>query len=139
MKFREVIKLPRRMLWALVMEGVETSRMVQVYARHGTGKLRIIPKHKKPTPEELREASEQLKDIPRFLPFFVVVAVPVPGVTEGYALVAITLEKWLGHKFRLLPSQFREILDHSTEPPPKEDNQIPASDPTSDKKHLPDV
>jgi hypothetical protein len=99
------------MLWALLMEGVETSRMVHVYARQGSGKLRIIPKHKKPTPEELHEASQQLRDIPRFLPFFVVVAVPVPGVTEGYALVAVTLEKWLGHKFKLLPSQFRDILE----------------------------
>ncbi|MBL7810482.1 MAG: hypothetical protein JNN28_21840 [Saprospiraceae bacterium] len=134
MKFREVIKLPKRMLWALVMEGVETSRMVHVYARHGTGKLRIIPKHKKPTPEELKEASEQLKDLPRFLPFFVVVAVPVPGVTEGYALVAVTLEKWLGNKFRLLPSQFREIIESATE-----DTEETASekDATSGKKHLP--
>jgi hypothetical protein len=128
------------MLWALLMEGLETSRMVHVYARHGTGKLRIIPKHKKPTPEELHEASEQLKDIPRFLPFFVVVAVPVPGVTEGYTLVAITLEKWLGHKFRLLPSQFREIL----EPVAPQEDPKPESDdlegkPTLDKKHLPDV
>ncbi len=127
------------MLWALVMETVETSRMVHVYARQGSGKLRIIPKHKKPTPEELREASEQLKDIPRFLPFFVVVAVPVPGVTEGYTLVAITLEKWLGNKFKFLPSQFREIM-HPAEELSKEalpdENQ---ENTTSDKKHLPDV
>lgn len=122
------------MLWALVMEGVETSRMVHVYARHGTGKLRIIPKHKKPTPEELKEASEQLKDLPRFLPFFVVVAVPVPGVTEGYALVAVTLEKWLGNKFRLLPSQFRDIIESVTE---DTEEGAPEKDATSDKKHLP--
>jgi hypothetical protein len=127
------------MLWALVMESVETSRMVQVYARQGSGKLRIIPNHKKPTPEELHEASEQLKDIPRFLPFFVVVAMPVPGVTEGYTLVAITLEKWLGNRFRFLPSQFREIMhpseDLSKDSLPNEDSD----NLTSDKKHLPDV
>lgn len=122
------------MLWALVMEGVETSRMVHVYARHGTGKLRIIPKHKKPTPEELKEASEQLKDLPRFLPFFVVVAVPVPGVTEGYALVAVTLEKWLGNKFRLLPSQFREIIESATD---NTEEEATEKDPTLDKKHPP--
>lgn len=128
------------MLWALLMEGVETSRMMHVYARHGTGKLRIIPKHKKPTPEEMREASEQLKDIPRFLPFFVVVVVPVPGVTEGYALVAITLEKWLGHKFKLLPSQFRGILEPAeTKEESKPDAEDLADKATSDKKHLPDV
>jgi hypothetical protein len=113
MKFREVIRLPRRMLWAMVMESVDTTRMLGVLGRHGTGKLRITPASRNPTPEELAEALEQLKDIPRFLPFFVVVLVPVPGVTEGYALMAVTLEKWLGAKFRFLPSRFRAVMDES--------------------------
>ena len=116
MKLREITKLPRRMMWALVMEGVETTRMVRIFARHGTGKLRLMPKHRKPSPEELQEAIEQLKDIPRFLPFIVVVAVPLPGVMEGYALVAITLERWLGDRMRLLPSQFSHVL-HSIKHP----------------------
>lgn len=110
LKLREITKLPRRMMWALVMEGVETTRMVRVFARHGSGKLRLMPEHRKPSPEELQEAIEQLKDIPRFLPFFVVVAVPLPGVMEGYALAAITLERWLGDRMRLLPSQFSHIF-----------------------------
>ncbi|MBC7774071.1 MAG: hypothetical protein H7246_01430 [Phycisphaerae bacterium] len=110
MKLREIIKLPRRMFWAMVMEGVETTQMVKVFARQGTGKLRITPAHRNPTPEELREAIEQLKDIPRFLPFFVVVVIPVPGMAEGYALVALTLERWLGDRMKLLPSRFRHLL-----------------------------
>lgn len=117
-KFREISRLPRRMLWALVMEGVETTRMVQVFARQGSRKLRLTPAHRQPTPEQIKEAVEQLKDLPRFLPFFVIVVVPVPGVTEGYAIVAMTVEKWLGHKFRLLPSRFREVLEpEKTEEP----------------------
>jgi hypothetical protein len=119
MKLREIIRLPRRLLWALVMEGKETTQMLKTFARHGSGKLRLTPAHRHPTPEELRAAVEQLKDIPRFLPFFVVVVVPVPGVTEGYALVAVTLEKWLGHKTRLLPSQFSHILQHEKKEPEK--------------------
>jgi hypothetical protein len=115
MKFREVIRLPRRMLWAMVMEGVDTTRMLTVFGRHGTGKLRITPKHRNPTPEELQEALEQLKDIPRFLPFFVVVLVPVPGITEGYALVAMTLERWLGARFKFLPSRMRNVMDSEKE------------------------
>jgi hypothetical protein len=111
MKLRETIRLPRRLLWALVMEGKETTQMLKVFARHGSGKLRLTPAHRRPTPEELRAAVEQLKDIPRFLPFFVIVVVPVPGVTEGYAVVAVTLEKWLGQKIRLLPSQFGDIFN----------------------------
>ncbi len=110
MKLREIIRLPRRLLWALVMEGKETTQMLKVFARHGSGKLRLTPAHRHPTQEELREAVAQLKDIPRFLPFFVILVVPVPGVTEGYAVAAVTLEKWLGQKIRLLPSQFRHIL-----------------------------
>ena len=98
------------MLWALVMEGVETKQMLHIYARYGRGKFMSYSKGKQPTPEELQQAKEQLKDIPRFLPFFVIVMVPAPGVTEGYALLAITLEKWLGRKITLLPSQFRKAL-----------------------------
>ena len=103
------------MLWAMVMEGVDTTRMLRVFGRQGTGKLRITSKDRNPTPEELAEALEQLKDIPRFLPFFVVVLVPVPGVTEGYALIAMTLEKWLGAKFRFLPSRMRHVMDTEKE------------------------
>ncbi len=107
--------MPRQMLWAMVMEGVDTTRMLNVFARHGTGKLRLIPSDRKPSSEELKEAIEQLKDIPRFLPFFVVVVVPLPGVTSGYALVATTLERWLGDRFKLLPSRFRKVLNPEEE------------------------
>ena len=110
MKFREVIRLPQRLLWGLVMEGVETSQMIRVFARHGSVMLRIRSEKGTPTPDELKAALEQLKDIPRFLPFFMVVVVPVPGVTESYTVVAVTLERWLGHRIRLLPSQFRDIV-----------------------------
>ena len=118
-KLLEITRLPRRMLWALVMEGVETTQMLRTFARQGSRKLKLTPAHHHPTPEELRAAVEQLKDIPRFLPFFVIIVVPVPGVTEGYALMAITLEKWLGQRFRLLPSRFRDVL-HKKEEEPKE-------------------
>jgi hypothetical protein len=123
MKFREIIKLPRKMVWAMVMEGVETTRMVKVFARLGTGKLRLTPSHRNPTPEEIREAVEQLKDIPRFLPFFIIVVVPVPGIAEGYVVVALTLERWLGDRMKLLPSQFRHLLK--------------SEDTTSEKTHPP--
>ena len=110
MKLREFTLIPRRVLWALVMEGKETSQMFKVFVRHGSGKLRLTPAHRHPTPEELREAVEQLKDIPRFLPFFIILVVPIPGMAEGYTIVAVTLQKWMGGRIRLLPSQFRRIL-----------------------------
>lgn len=122
MKLRETIRLPRRLIWALIMEGKETTQMLKVFARHGTGKLRLTPAHRRPTPEELHAAVEQLKDIPRFLPFFVIVVVPLPGVTEGYAIAAVTMEKWLGDKFRLLPSQFQGIFRRENKEPEKPEN-----------------
>lgn len=114
-QFRRIIRLPRMMLWALFMEGVETRQMMRTYVRHSAGKLLLISKSKQPTEEELRQAKEQLKDIPRFLPFFVIIVVPAPGVTEGYAFLAITLERWLGQRITLLPSQFRKIFQPNNE------------------------
>jgi hypothetical protein len=109
-QFRRIIRFPRKLLWALFLESVETKQMVHTYARQGAGKLLLISKHKQPTEVELQQAREQLRDIPRFLPFFVIIVVPAPGVTEGYALLAITLERWLGARFNLLPSHFREVF-----------------------------
>lgn len=117
-QFRRIIRFPRMMLWAFLMEGVETKQMLHVYARYGRGKLLFFTETNDPTPEELQKAKEQLKDIPRFLPFFIVVVVPAPGVTEGYALLAITLEKWLGRRISLLPSQFRKVLANKQTPSP---------------------
>lgn len=109
-QFRRIIRFPRMLLWAMFMEGVETKQMVHTYARHSAGKLLLISKHKQPSKEELDKARQQLRDIPRFLPFFVIVVVPAPGITEGYALLAITLERWLGERISLLPSQFRKVF-----------------------------
>lgn len=114
-QFRRIIRLPRMMLWALFMEGLETRQMMRTYVRHSAGKLLLISKSKQPTEEELHQAREQLKDLPRFLPFFVIIVVPAPGVTEGYAFLAITLERWLGQRITLLPSQFRKIFQNNPE------------------------
>lgn len=109
-RFRRLVRFPQMMMWAFFMEGVETKHMLKTYARYGRGKLLLSTRSKRPTPEELQQAKEQLKDIPRFLPFFVVIMLPAPGVAEGYTLLAVTLEKWLGDRVRLLPSQFRDLM-----------------------------
>jgi hypothetical protein len=112
---RRIIRFPRRMLWALLMEGVETRQMVHTYIRQGKGKLLVRMEHQVPSEEELQQAREQLMDIPKFLPFFVFVVVPLPGVTEGYALMAMTLENWMGQRFSLLPSQIRKVFEKEEE------------------------
>ncbi|MCB0526837.1 MAG: hypothetical protein KDC65_00060 [Saprospiraceae bacterium] len=110
MKFRKIIRFQRKVLWALMLEGVETKQMLHAFLREGRGRLLVSFKSKNPSQEELQKAVEQLKDIPRFLPFFIVVVVPMPGVTEGYTLLAVTLEKWLGEKFRFLPSRLSKVV-----------------------------
>jgi hypothetical protein len=84
--------------------------MVHTFVRQGRAKVLLKSNAPRPTEAEMAAAVAQLKDLPRFIPFFVVVIMPLPGVTEGYALVAVTLEKWLGNKVRLLPSEFRKIF-----------------------------
>lgn len=98
------------MLWAFWMEGVETKQMLKTFARHGRGKIIRSSSQNGPTPEELEQAKAQLKDLPKFLPFFMCIMVPVPGMTEGYVVLAVTLEQWLGHKVSLLPSQIRGVF-----------------------------
>ncbi|MCB0522809.1 MAG: hypothetical protein R2830_11710 [Saprospiraceae bacterium] len=109
-KVRKVIHYPRRLLWAFVAEGIETRKMVRTFAKQGKGWLQMGETKDKPTEAEIQQAVEQFKDIPRFLPFLVFIIFPVPGMTQGYVLLAMTLEKYLGQKVSLLPSQFRNIF-----------------------------
>lgn len=122
-KFRQFIRIPRMMLWAFFMESVETKQMIHTFVRQGRGRLLVRMKSKNPTEEEMQRAYAQLRDIPRFLPFFVFIAVPVPGVTEGYTLLAVTLESWLGQKVSLLPSHFRGIFQKQTPPAEEADGE----------------
>ena len=109
-RFKKFTRIPRMMLWAFVMEGVETKNMLHTFALKGREHLPLRNPKEGPTEEEMQKAVAQLKDIPRFLPFFVFITVPVPGMAEGYVLIAITLEKWLGEKVSLLPSHFRDVF-----------------------------
>ena len=84
--------------------------MVYIYARYGSGKLKLTPTHRHPTREELQVAGEQLKDIPRSLLFLFIFLIPLPGMVGGYALIAIIIERWLGNKIKLLPTRFRHLL-----------------------------
>lgn len=122
--FKKVVRVPRMLLWALFLEGKETQEMVHIFYRHGRARMLASGRTTKPTPEEMKQALEQLGDIPRFLPFFILIAAPLPGVTEGYTLLAVTLENWLGQKVRLLPTRFRNIFQKNPSdpqhPPPSE-------------------
>lgn len=118
---RNVIRVPRMLLWAFLLEGIETKKMLRTFARKGRSHVMVSTSSQTPTEEELQEAIAQLKDLPKFLPFFVFITVPVPGVTESYVLLAFTLEKWLGRRFSLLPSQFRKVFQKPDDPAGRRD------------------
>lgn len=123
-RIRKASRIPRMMFWAFMMEGIETKNMVRTFVKQGKGQLLLSKDSEPPTEEEIREAMEQLKDLPKFLPFFVFIAMPVPGVTESYVLLAVSIEKWLGERFSLLPSHFRNIFQKK-----KQDEAPPAEAP----------
>lgn len=110
MRLHKIARFPKMMLWAFWMEGIETRQMVKTFVRQGRGKIIKSSSKQGPTPEELKQARDQLKDLPKFLPFFMCIVVPLPGVTEGYVVLAVTLESWLGHRVSLLPSQIRSVF-----------------------------
>ncbi len=63
-----------------------------------------------PSEEEIIHAFDQLKDIPRFLPFLSMIFIPVPGITELYILLAYNIERMTGDTVQLLPSQFSKMV-----------------------------
>jgi hypothetical protein len=123
MKLHKIARFPKMMLWAFWMEGIETQQMVKTFVKQGRGKIIKSSSKIGPTTEELQQAREQLKDLPKFLPFFMCIVVPLPGVTEGYVVLAVTLESWLGHRVSLLPSQIRGVFKKM-----KEDDLVATED-----------
>lgn len=63
-----------------------------------------------PSEEEIAAALDQIKDLPKFLPFFTIIFVPVPGITELYILLAYSIERLSGNSLRLLPSHFSKMV-----------------------------
>ena len=92
------------------MEAVETRDMAIVFGKILRRRLGLNGQNELPSEEEIKAAIEQLKDIPKFLPFFSFIFMPVPGITEMYILLAFSLEKLSGGMVSLLPSQLRKAL-----------------------------
>ena len=92
------------------MEAVETREMAVVFGKILRSRLGIEDKQDLPSEEEIKAALEQLKDIPKFLPFFSLFFMPLPGITEMYILLAISLEKLSKGHISLLPSQLRKVM-----------------------------
>lgn len=83
--------------------GITLGRLMQHQLGFGKGK-------ELPSEEEIAAALDQMKDLPKFLPFFTVFFVPVPGITELYILLAYSIERLSGNTVRLLPSHFSKMV-----------------------------
>lgn len=127
-QLRKAARVPKLVLNAFWTEGVETRNMVRTFVKQGKGQLLLTKQESAPTEDEIRRAVEQLKDLPRFLPFIVMVSMPVPGVTEGYVLLAVSIEKWLGQKVSLLPSSFRNFFEKLNDEPTGKEGKDDAND-----------
>lgn len=97
------------------MEAMETRDMAVVFGRILSRRLGISGQQELPSEEEIKAAIEQLKDIPKFLPFFSFIFMPVPGITEMYILLAFSLEKLSKGTISLLPSQVRKAIRQAGE------------------------
>jgi hypothetical protein len=100
---------------AAKMEAVETREMTITLSRLLRRKFRPNGDTPLPSEQEIKAAMEQLKDLPRFLPFFSLIFMPVPGITELYIVTALSLERFSKGKISLLPSQLRQLAKREEE------------------------
>ncbi|MFZ4428309.1 MAG: hypothetical protein ACOYOO_14215 [Saprospiraceae bacterium] len=91
-------------------EVTETRDMALTLGRLLQHQLGINKSQGLPSEEEIAAAFDQIKDLPKFLPFFSLVFFPVPGITEMYILLAYSIERLSGETIRLLPSNFSKMV-----------------------------
>ena len=91
-------------------EVLETRDMALTLGRLLQHQLGINKSQALPSEEEIAAALDQIKDLPKFLPFFSLVFFPVPGITEMYILLAYSIERLSGETVRLLPSNFSKMV-----------------------------
>lgn len=99
-----------RMGHAAKEEYRETRDMALVFGQLLKQRLGKGDSEELPSEEEIVQALDQLKDLPKFLPFFTLFFVPVPGITEFYIFLAYGLERLSGDRLRLLPSNFSRMV-----------------------------
>jgi len=110
-KAKRVKDISKNVINAFKKEGTETTDMLSVFNRQLRKKLNLKTRKDVPTKEELDEALNQLKDIPKLLPYAIVMlATPIPGSSTMYTVFAYFLKKRSNGKINLLPDSFDDIL-----------------------------
>jgi len=101
-----------RILKAFKNEGKETSEMMRVFNYQLRKKLNLDTRGDTPTPDEVKSALEQLKDIPRLAPYaLILLSSPIPFSSVMYTAFAMYLKKVSGGYINLLPGSFNNVFD----------------------------
>lgn len=100
----------RKFFFAFQMEYVETKAMLKTFRKLFNKKV-LNANELVVSEQEEQEAYAQLWDLPKFLPFLFMSFLPIPGIFEVYLLLTFSLEKFLGIKTSLLPSQLKRVLE----------------------------
>lgn len=95
---------------ALKGEVQDTKDMVSVFAKHFVNKVGVGDHNQQPTPQEVKAALQQLKQLPQFAALAATLLSPLPGTTLGYLYVAGVLERIAPDRVRLLPDKFSKHL-----------------------------
>jgi hypothetical protein len=111
-KARSAKNLSKNILGAFKEEGRETGKMFAVFSRKLREKLNLKNRKDNPSPEEMKEALKQLKDIPKLAPYaLILLAAPIPGSSALYTIFAFFLNKKSKGRINLLPSSFQNVLN----------------------------
>ncbi|NBU98662.1 MAG: hypothetical protein EBS19_10730 [Spirochaetia bacterium] len=114
--YRRTKEVASRFIDAFKQEGQETVSMMRVFNHQLRNKLRLDTRGSAPTPEEIKSALEQLKDIPKLAPYAIMLlASPIPFSTTMYTGLALYLKKISGGNINLLPDSFNDIFKRPEE------------------------
>lgn len=109
--YRKARGIASRVIGAFKQEGRETASMMRVFNYQLRSKLRLDTRGDTPSPEEVKGALEQLKDIPKLAPYAVILLTsPIPFSSTMYTAAAVYLKKVTKGYIDLLPGSFNDIF-----------------------------
>ena len=109
--YRRARGIASKVINAFKQEGRETASMMRVFNYQLRNKLRLDTRGNTPTPEEIKSALEQLKDIPKLAPYAVILlSSPIPFSSTMYTAAAVYLKKVSKGYIDLLPGSFNDVF-----------------------------
>lgn len=114
--FKKSKRYAKNILKAFRSEANQTSDMIGVFNRQLRTKLNLKNRKGNPSPEEIKEALKQLKDVPKLAPYAIILLTsPIPFSSTMYTALAFNLMKVSKGKINLLPDSFEGVFDSDSE------------------------